>query len=417
MSFFLRLLLAAVAGAICLHAAASPTMAVTNGRWFDGQRFVPGTWYVVDGKLTRKAPARVDLRLDARGRHVVPPYADAHNHNMQGPWMAAQQLSSSLKQGVFYVAQLCANPTDIAGYRSMLSQPTTPDVLFATACISATDGHPIGLFLHFAKQGGDASATPEMARKMIVAVDTEAELAARWDEVLAGQPDLVKVILVDSARHAQRKGQPQYFGRNGLDPALLPTIVQRARAAGVRVVAHPDTAADARAAVQAGVDLLAHLPGYHFEKGLTAQDYRLDDETIALMAQRKIPLIATASVPQTMLRLKGAELAAVQAMQRDNLQRVLKAGVPLLIGSDNPFGGPLDEVEYLDGLGLLPRAQLLAALTMHTPQAMYPKRAVGRFDEGAEASFLLLDGDPLQDLKALRRVSLAVKQGNVLSLR
>lgn len=404
-----RLLFACTLG--MAGSAWAATLAVEGGRWFDGERFVPGTWFVVDGKLTRQRPAQVDVRIDARGAHVVPPYADAHNHDMQNAWGVDRRLTATLQGGVFYTAQLCANE-DIEPFRPLFNRPTTPDVVVANACISASDGHPLGLLLPHAGDKPDLDAL----RQAYVAIDTEAQLAQRWPEVLARKPDLVKVILVDSTRHATRFGQPALLGRNGLDPALLPAIVQRAHAAGLRVAAHVDTAGDVAVAARAGVDLLAHLPGYHFEKGLSAADYRIDDDTVRLLAGRKIPVIATASVSATMAGLKGEALAAVQQVQRDNLQRLLRAGVPLLIGSDNPFGGPVDEVAYLDGLQLLPRAQLLRSLTMDTPRQLYPQRAIGRFAEGAEASFLLLDGNPLTDLQALRRIRLGVKQGSVLAL-
>ena len=117
-----------------------------------------------------------------------------------------------------------------------------------------------------------------------------------------------------------------------------------------------------------------------------------------------------------MVGLKGDELSTVQAVQKDNLQRLMDARVQLLIGSDNPFGGPVDEVVYLDQLGVLSRSKLLKSLTVDTPRALFPGRRIGEFVEGAEASLLLLDRNPLSDLSALRRVRLALKQGQVLSL-
>lgn len=410
----LRSLSAAIAAACLAATAGAATLAVEGGRWFDGQRFVPATWYVVEGKLTRRPPARVDVRIDARGARVVPPYADAHNHDMQNAWGIGRRLTAALKDGVFYTAELCANE-DVEPFRPLLNRPTTPDVVMANACIGASDGHPLGLLLRSLDPADGAPNLAEL-RKAYVAVDDAQELARRWPEILERKPDLIKVILIDSHRHAERRGRPELLGRNGLDPALLPDILQRARAAGIRVIAHVDTASDAAVAAQAGVDLLAHLPGYHFAKGLQAADYRLDDDTIQRLARAGTPVIATASVPAVVLGLKDEALAAVQRQQRDNLQRLLAAGVPLLIGSDNPFGGPLDEVAYLDAMQLLPRERLLKSLTMDTPRALYPSRAIGRFEEGAEASFLLLDGDPLADLGALRRIRLAVKQGTVLSL-
>jgi imidazolonepropionase-like amidohydrolase len=394
---------------------APPTLAIEHARWFDGQRFVPGTWYVVDGKFTRQRPARVDVRIDGRGRYALPPYADAHNHTLQGSWMATRQAAALVRSGVFYSAQLCANPAHTADFRGLMGQAGLPDVLYATACLSASDGHPLALFLHFAKEAGQAEPDPEEGRRMFVPVDDTSQLEKAWDAVLAGQPDLVKVILVDSAHHAERKGRPELMGKNGLDPALVPEVVRRAHTAKLRVVVHADTAADLKVAVEAGADLIAHLPGYHFDKRLTPADYRIDDATIARMARQGVPLIATASVPATMIQLQGEELVAVQAVQRDNLGRLRQAGVRLLIGSDNPFGGPLDEVAYLDALRLIPRAELLDSLTRHTPRTLFPGRAIGQFAEGAEASLLLLDADPLQDLAALQRIRLRIKQGSLLA--
>ena len=126
--------------------ASAATMAIEGGRWFDGERFVPSTWYVVDGKLTRRPPRRIDLRIDAKGASVVPPYADAHNHDMQNAWGIARRLTAALHDGVFYTAQLCAND-DIEPFRPLLNRTHTPDVVVANACISASDGHPLGLLL------------------------------------------------------------------------------------------------------------------------------------------------------------------------------------------------------------------------------------------------------------------------------
>ena len=49
----------------------------------------------------------------------------------------------------------------------------------------------------------------------------------------------------------------------GLDPRLVPLIVNKAHAAGLRVSAHVDTVTDYRIALKAGVDEMAHLPGYY----------------------------------------------------------------------------------------------------------------------------------------------------------
>ena len=49
-----------------------------------------------------------------------------------------------------------------------------------------------------------------------------------------------------------------------------------------------------------------------------------------------------------------------------------------------------------------------------TPRAIFPKRRIGRLEDGYEASFLALDGDPLADFGATKRIAMRVKQGVVL---
>jgi imidazolonepropionase-like amidohydrolase len=55
--------------------------------------------------------------------------------------------------------------------------------------------------------------------------------------------------------------------------------------------------------------------------------------------------------------------------------------------------------------------------TRTTPQAMFPDRQIGAFEEGAEASLVAYDADPLRSLATLRVPKLAIKQGEMIALR
>lgn len=48
---------------------------------------------------------------------------------------------------------------------------------------------------------------------------------------------------------------------------------------------------------------------------------------------------------------------------------------------------------------------------------IFPKRRVGYLKEGYEASFLVLNADPLQDFAAVQKIEMRVKQGEILSLQ
>ena len=82
--FPLRLLaLGALGGFGAIALAAAPTthgVEYSGGRWFDGNRFVPRTMYVVDGAFRQRRPATVDSTVDLAGGYVVPPFSDAHQH-------------------------------------------------------------------------------------------------------------------------------------------------------------------------------------------------------------------------------------------------------------------------------------------------------------------------------------------------
>src|SRR5436190_16733694 len=79
---FLALLLAQTPVASTRPAEPAPVLELRNGHWFDGQRFEERTLYSVDGRFVAERPAKVERTLDLGGGYVVPPFAEAHNHNV-----------------------------------------------------------------------------------------------------------------------------------------------------------------------------------------------------------------------------------------------------------------------------------------------------------------------------------------------
>ena len=130
--------------------ARGPSFHFVGGRWFDGTRFLAA----VDGRLTSKRPSRVDVTIDLKGRYVVPPFIEAHNHDLQNSWNAGRTAAAYMTKGIFYSAQLCTMPSDVAGFRSFLGTTAAPDTLYADGCLSSSDGHPLGVALAGAKQAG-----------------------------------------------------------------------------------------------------------------------------------------------------------------------------------------------------------------------------------------------------------------------
>jgi hypothetical protein len=362
---------------------------LVNGLWFDGRGFEPRTVFVVDG-VFRESVAGDVRTVDLGGRHVVPPYADAHNHGLGDPRTLPAEAVRFLRAGVFYVS----NPNNlgdrVAAVRQALGTPETVDARFANGGMTATGGHPAPLYAQLARHGAFPGLGPgDMEGRAWFAVDTVADLERQWPRIRAGQPDFIKVYL-------ERSEEP---GRRGLDPTLVAPIVARAHEAGLKVAAHVTSAADVRAAVQAGVDELAHLP----LAPLTAEDARA-------IASRGVVVVST-----VLSHRPVPEGLDVSDLHRRNLQELKSAGVRVVLGVDGE-GTVVDEALAVARLGVFTTADVLRMLVETTPRHVFPARRIGRLEPGAEASLLALDGNPLEDPQALRRVALRIKQGHVLQI-
>lgn len=126
----------------------APNVALLNGQWFTGKSFETRTVYSVHGRFTAKKPARVDRTLDLAGTWIVPPFAEAHNHNIDGviEERSRKAIKKYLADGVFYVKIQGNFPlTDEMKSHLPMNRPDGPDVVLAQTFLTATGGHPIRL--------------------------------------------------------------------------------------------------------------------------------------------------------------------------------------------------------------------------------------------------------------------------------
>jgi imidazolonepropionase-like amidohydrolase len=249
-----------------------------------------------------------------------------------------------------------------------------------------------------------------MDPELVMLVDTPADVESRWAAFLAGdpKPDLVKVYLFRSEQHARLRADPKSEGNRGIDPALVPVIVRLAHKAGLQVSAHVFTAADFRSAVESGVDQIAHLPG---GRGAAAQ-FLITDADARRARQRGVTVVTT--VTQHGDDKLTDQLIRDQYTHNINLLR--RHGVPMLLGSDQFGRTAAVEAAALKRSGLFTNLELLRMWSVTTPRAIFPGRRIGRLRDGYEASFLVLDGDPLADFASTGRIVRRVKQGVPIQL-
>lgn len=389
------------------EASAPLSWELKNARWFDGRALQRGNLYIENGVFVAKKPAKVNRKMDLRGQQVlINPLAEAHNHNLQTAWGWQQFAQAYLDDGVFYAAMLCGDPAGVAEVRPLAATPAAPDVSFVTACITSSDGYPLATVLP------EPSAEAAAAQQRIVLVDSPEQATRQWPAIRARGGTWLRIVLAHSER-PELRGRLEHFGRLGLSPETATALTRLAHGDGRRVVAHVETAADFDAALAAGVDAIAHLPGYANTLDEPPERFAITEAAAALAARQRTAVITTTAAT-ALFKLEPAALAALREVQRANLARLQAAGVPLLVGSDVFIGTARAELRSLDELGL-DRATLLRLATQDTPRALFPQRRLGCFEPGCEASFLLLGGDPLADLAQLDMPLLRVKQGRLLT--
>lgn len=396
-----------------------------NGQWFDGRQFKKRKFYTSGGVLTSRKPARVDSVIDLTGKYVVPPFGEAHNHNVD--WADAEQFARVkrmyLEGGIFYVKNPNSLPRATTPLRGHVNIPSSIDVIFAGGGLTASGGHPIQIVRRNIERGGMTAEDGEGAFYFVV--DNLADLDRKWETIRAGKPDFIKTYLMYSEEYLKRRDDDKYFDWRGLNPALLPEIVRRAHASGLRVSTHVETATDFHHALVAGADEINHLPGFRPERNDFANyqnlsRYEISEADARLAARRRVFVVTTSNTTINWAlneQEKAPELRrAVRGMLVHNLQILNQHGVPIAIGSDSFRGTAVPEALSLFKLQAFDNLTLLKMWCETTAAAIFPKRKIGRLKDGYEASFLVLSGDPLQDFTNVQKIEQRVKQGELLSL-
>ncbi len=349
----------------------------------------------------------------------MPPFGEAHNHNVEPLNKVAPLIQRYLQHGIFYVK----NPDNLPSGRNQvlpkINQPETIDVTFSNGGFTSPGGHPAEIVKRNIEHGVWTEADGDGS--FYYTVNSPADLDGKWPQFLATKPDFVKTYLLYSEDYAVPKDSDKYYGWKGLYPALLKLIVQKAHLAGLRVSTHIESAADFRNALSAGVDEINHMPGFRAHADLSPHDiseFQISERDAKLAARHGIFVVTTlgdaASIdpngPDSKLRQEADEL------NRRNLTLLKKYKVKIALGSDSYRSDTLPEALYLESLHVFDKRSLLAIWCTATAKTIFPKRKIGELKEGYEASFLVLRSNPIQDFSAVQHINVRVKQGHVLKV-
>lgn len=407
--------------ALCLNsglAAQTPCYEFVNGFWFNGDGFEAQRFYSSNGMLATEKPARVDSVIDLGGQFVIPPLAEAHIHHLNDPDDIDNQIQSYLEKGIFYVMVQDAIFRITPAIRDKINRLNTVDAVFAEGVLIAPwYDSVLNLYTMIYELGVDAEkSVMDLDGEVLFMIATADDIEEKWASVLTKNRHFLKVLLAFSNEFKTRKADPKKgVPGPGIDPALLPIIVQKAHTAGRRVSVHVETAADVVVAANAGADLIAHLPGWRIGAAAGFQDSSLErwkftDEDAKRISQTHA-IVITTTLPKTFLPDFDRNQKKFTEIHRHNLRVLAKNGVPIAIGSDNRQVFVPGEIDHIRELDVFDNLTLLKMAVETTPLAIFPTRRIGALKEGFEASFLVLKENPLEDLNALRRISLRIKQG------
>jgi imidazolonepropionase-like amidohydrolase len=195
---------------------------------------------------------------------------------------------------------------------------------------------------------------------------------------------------------------------------LVRAATEAAHRRGKLVFAHPSNSAGARAAIEGGVDVLAHA----FPTELDRQPW--DRSLPAMMRERNMALVPTLKLFTYELTRAGVPANVIERVlgnARDQLRAFAELGGQVLFGTDVGYMAeydPADEYLSMQQAGLS-YPQILAALTTAPAVRFGAAARSGRLAAGYVADVVVLEGDPAQDIRALARVRTTLRGGRVIA--
>ncbi len=364
-----------------------------DGRW------VQRDFYIVDGTIRWTTDRTAEDTLQLSGHYVTPGFADAHTHNLDRSWQRGF-VEQYLSEGTLVVQNLTSKSEGTRAFRAYLDEVPSPTVRHANWGFTSTLGHPFLAYEPYAMGLNNPSAWEEQADSIAQSrldlynsyafVDSVAQLASIWPRFLETNPDVVKIYYFNEAAIDE-----QIMGNHGLRREVAEAIIDSAHAQGLDVYAHLETRRDVERMLDAGVDGLAHMPGYSWDGDRATVDaYYLPDEVLRQAADQDVVIIPTATLNAYSNRGDSTAIQAAAGFQTDLIRRYREMGGVIAAGSDVfASTGEVMYAYYAEHIDL-PPGEKLDLLTTETTEAILPDAQTGRIAEGYAANFLVFREQP-----------------------
>ena len=268
-----------------------------------------------------------------------------------------------------------------------------PRILASNMAVSVPGGHMAGSLAYEA-------TTPE-------------EAAAFVRQIAEDKPDLIKLMITGGVLDAEQKGEP---GVLRMQPALVKAACDEAHRLGLQVAAHVESPEGVRVALENGVDTIEH-------------GAKPDEEILRLFKQRGAALVATLS-PALPFALFDREVSNCTEIAQFNGKIVFDGiidcakacvvqGIPVGLGTDTgcPYVthyGMWRELVYFSKFCGVSNAFALYTATCRNAEIAGLSDQLGTVEPGKLADLIVTEGNPLEDLKTLRNVSMVVTGGKII---
>lgn len=378
--------------------AAGGRVVIEADRIFDGRGGVLSpTRIVVDGgRISRLDPAATGVTYDLRGLTVLPGWIDTHVHigsHFGRDGRLATETENPVDQGLGAAAN--AWRTLMGGFTTVQSVGEASDLALREAIKAGVPGPRLLTSLEPIFGRGDSTGTPEQLRAMV-------------QERARQGADLIKIFSSKSMRVGAGPtlsreqlailcGEAQRLGLRSMVHAYRSQI-REAALAGCTQVEHATygTADEVAAVAKAGVYFSPQL-------GLVTQNY----------LENKARYLGIGNYTEEGFAIMARDLPLDSVICR---HAMATPGIKMVFSTDATAGAHGRNAEEFFGrvatcgqpvMDALVSAESLAA------ESVGMGTEIGTLAPGYQADLIALDGDPRQDLTAVRRVVFVMKGGVV----